>query len=108
MFEVVFLRFEVTIDGVDDAAVGSVGEGGDFFFDGLQRLVEILGASGGQRAAAHNRAHKRTESAEPAKSAYGTGAGHCLGPGCGPVYPEQQGVCTGVNSINSIRVSSGS
>ena len=44
VFEVVELGFEFAVDGVDDAAVGSVGEGGDFFVDGLEGLVEILGS----------------------------------------------------------------
>ena len=52
VFEVVELGFEIAVNGVDDAAVGSVGEGGDVFVDGLERLVEVLSASGGDAAAA--------------------------------------------------------
>src|SRR5260370_19347887 len=105
---VVDFCFPLAIDGIDDASVGGVGEGGDFFVDGLEGLVEILGAGGRQRAAAYEGTDQRAKTAEPAKSAYGTGTGHCLGPGCGPVNSEQQGFCAGLNSMNSTRVSSGS
>src|SRR5882724_286054 len=108
VFEVVELGFETAVDGIDDAAVGSVGESGDLFVDGLQGLVEILSFGGWQRAAAHDRTYERTKTAEQAKSAERKGAGHFLGPGCGPVNSEQQGFSLGVNSMNSTRVSSGS
>src|SRR5260370_15902142 len=98
----------MAIDGISDAAVGGVGESSDFFVDGLERLVEILSVSGRQRAAAHDHAHERAETPEPAEAAEGTGTGHCLGPGWGPVCSEQQGFCVGVNSISSTRVLSGS
>jgi len=49
------------VDGIDDAAVRSVGEGGDVFVDGLEGLVEILRASGGHAAAADKNADQRTE-----------------------------------------------
>ncbi len=52
VFEVVELGFETAVDGIDDAAVGSVGEGGDVFVDGLEGLVEILRVGGGHAAAA--------------------------------------------------------
>src|SRR6266850_4097493 len=42
VFEVVELGFVVAMDGIDDAAIGSVGEGGDVFVDGLERLLETL------------------------------------------------------------------
>src|SRR5260370_18822829 len=105
---VVDFCFHSAVDGIDDAAVGSVGEGGNFLVDGLERLVEILGFGGRQSATAHKRAHQRTETTEPAKSAERKETGHFLGPGWGPVNSEQQGFCVGVNSINSTRVSSGS
>ncbi len=108
VLEVVFFGLEMAIDGIGDAAVGGVGEGGDFLVDGLEWLVEILSFGGRQRAAAHDGTHERTETTEPTKAAERTGTSHCLGPGCGPVYSEQQGFCTGVNSMNSTRVSSGS
>jgi hypothetical protein len=38
--------FDFAIGGVNDAAVRSVGEGGDVLVDGLERLVEVLGWSG--------------------------------------------------------------
>ena len=41
--EVVFFGFEHAADGEDDVAVGGVGEGGDFFVDVGNGLVEILG-----------------------------------------------------------------
>ena len=49
---VVDFCFHPAIDGINDAAVRSVGEGSDVFVDGLERLVEVLGAGGRQRAAA--------------------------------------------------------
>ena len=50
VLELVELGLETAIDGVGDAAVGAEGEGGDFFVDGLERLVEILGAGRRQEA----------------------------------------------------------
>ena len=109
MFErVVNFCFHSAIDGIGDASVRRVSEGGDVLVDGLERFVEILGLSGRQGTAADDGTYERTEMPEPAKSACGTGTGHCLEPGCGPVYSEQQGFCVGVNSMNSTRVSSGS
>src|SRR5260370_1362705 len=105
---VVDFRFHSAVDGIDDAAVGGVGEGGDFLVDGLERFVEILGFGGRQSATAHECAYERTKTPEPAKSAERKGTGHFLGPGWGPVNSEQQGFCVGVNSMNSTRVSSGS
>src|SRR2546429_6509340 len=53
---VVDFCFHPAIDGINDAAVRSVGEGSDVFVDGLERLVEVLGAGGRQRAAAGDEA----------------------------------------------------
>jgi len=52
VFEVVELGFETAMDGIDDAAVRSVGEGGDVFVDGLEGFVETLRVGGGHAAAA--------------------------------------------------------
>src|SRR5229473_3416919 len=49
VFEVVKLGFEVAINGIDDAAVGSEGESGDFFVDVLERLVEVLSEAGSRK-----------------------------------------------------------
>src|SRR5260370_23764301 len=87
---VVDFCFHFAIDGIDDAAVGGVGEGGDLLVDGLEGLVEVLGAGGGQRTAAHKSAGQRTETAKPTKSTKGTGTDHWCGPGGGPVNSEQQ------------------
>jgi hypothetical protein len=46
--EVVEFGFEATMNRIGDAAVGGEGEGGDVLFDGLERLVEILGAGRGR------------------------------------------------------------
>jgi hypothetical protein len=48
----------MAIDGIGDAAVGSEGEGGDVFVDGLKRLVGILGFALGQRATANDYTHQ--------------------------------------------------
>jgi len=103
---VVDFCFHPAIDGVDNAAVGGVREGGDIFVDGLERFVEILGAGSGKGTAAGEKTEQRAKLAEPPEAAASAGASH--GFGCGPVYSEQQGFCVGVNSINSTRVSSGS
>jgi len=47
---IVFFGFEHAADGVDDAAVGGVGEGGDFVVDGDGWLVEVLGSDGGRES----------------------------------------------------------
>jgi len=73
------------VDRIDDAAVGSVGEGGDVFVDGLEGVVEVLGASGWQGTTPRNEANQRAELDDPVKAAAGTGANHCLDPGWGPV-----------------------
>src|SRR2546430_1517025 len=103
---VVDFCFHPAVDGINDAAVGGVREGGDIFVDGLERFVEILGAGGGKGTAAGEKTEQRAELTEPAEAAARKGASH--GFGCGPVYSEQQGFCVGVNSMNSTRVSSGS
>jgi hypothetical protein len=43
--KIVEFGFEKAADGIADAAVGSVGEAGDVFVDGLEGFVEVLGAS---------------------------------------------------------------
>ncbi|OLC95315.1 MAG: hypothetical protein AUH86_12230 [Acidobacteria bacterium 13_1_40CM_4_58_4] len=83
VLEVILLGFELAVNRVGNAAVGSEGEGGDFFVDGLEGLVEILGAGGWQRTAAEDNAKQRAEFAEPPKAAARARAGHGLG--CGPV-----------------------
>src|SRR5207302_7676589 len=103
---VVDFCFHPAIDGINDAAVGGVREGGDVFVDGLERLVEVLSAGGGKGTAARDETEQRAELAKPPEAAAREGASH--GFGCGPVYSEQQGFCVGVNSMNSTRVSSGS
>ena len=45
--EVVFFGFVDAADGEGNAAIGGVGEGGDFIVDVDEGLVEILGAGGG-------------------------------------------------------------
>jgi len=67
VLEVVGSCFEFAIDGIDDAAVGGVGEGGDFVVDGLERFVKILGA-GGKGTAAGEKTEQRAELAEPSGS----------------------------------------
>lgn len=56
VLEVVLFGFDVAADGIDDATVGSEAEGGDFFVDILEGLVEVLGASARRGAAAHDKA----------------------------------------------------
>lgn len=46
MLEFVLFGFDGLIDGVNDAAIGGVGKGGDIFVDGLQRFVDVLSTSG--------------------------------------------------------------
>src|SRR6202040_2412345 len=100
---VVEFCFHSAIDGIDDAAVGGVGEGGDFLVDGLERFVEVLGRRG--RSKKEKRINtERTESAEDTEKREPSGS---HGFGCGPVYSEQQGFCVGVNSMSSTRGSSG-
>src|SRR5439155_12402537 len=79
---VVDFCFRPAIDGVSDAAVGGVSEGGDVFVDGLERLIEILAAGGGQRAAPGEETEQRAELAKPPEAAASAGASH--GFGCGP------------------------
>src|ERR1700687_2580663 len=43
---VVEFCFDSAIDGIDDAAIGGVGEGGDFLVDGLERLFKVFGFGG--------------------------------------------------------------
>jgi hypothetical protein len=43
VLEVVFFVVDVAADAVSDTAIGSDGEGGEFFVDGLGGLVELLG-----------------------------------------------------------------
>src|SRR5260370_34549914 len=105
---VVDFCFHSAVDGIDDAAVGGVGEGGDFVVDGLERFVEILGFGGRQSATAHECAYERTKTQEPAQSADRKGTGHFLGAGWGPGNSEQPGFGVGGNSMNSTRVSLGS
>src|SRR5262249_569784 len=128
-------------------------KGGDFFVDGLQGFVEVLGGDGkrkerintegteeraqssqrrakgkrktrtsekpsgaqtarirpqgcGTRAAADERAYHRANFPHPAETAAAERT--IQGFGCGPVNSEQQGFSFGVNSMNSMRVSSGS
>jgi hypothetical protein len=85
--EIVDLGFEKAADGVDDATVRSVGEAGDVFVDGLERLVEIdiLRAGGRKGTTAGNCADERAETAKPPETAAGTGAGTSHGLGCGAV-----------------------
>src|SRR5207302_6084540 len=115
--------FHSAIDGIRDASIGGVSEGGDVFVDGLERLVEVLG--GASRRKKEKRINtERTESATT-ESGQAPGAAKEVasgkwrvvratkeamdhGLGCGPVYSEQQGFCVGVNSISSTLVSSGS
>jgi hypothetical protein len=48
--KVIELGFEKTADGIDDAAVGGIGEAGDVFVDGLEGFVEIdILRAGGRR-----------------------------------------------------------
>jgi hypothetical protein len=44
VLEIVFFGFDISADGIDDAAVGREAEGGDFFVDVLERFVEVLSA----------------------------------------------------------------
>src|SRR6266403_2442613 len=61
---VVNFCFHSAINGVNDAAVGGVGEGGDVLVDGLERFVEILGA-GGRQGTADEKTEQRAELTEP-------------------------------------------
>jgi hypothetical protein len=65
--EIVFFGFEHAADGEDDVAIGSVGEGGDFFVDVGYGLVEVLSADrkteriNAEYAESAEYAEKRTE-----------------------------------------------
>src|SRR2546430_150435 len=78
VLEVVELGFEVAMNGIDDAVVGSKREGSDVFVDGLEGLIEILGEGGGNGAAAQEDAEQRTHRAEPEQAVRGAGTGHGL------------------------------
>ncbi len=76
--EVVELGFEVTMNGIYDAVVGSKGKGSNVFVDGLEGLIEILDQGRGNGGAAQEDAEQRTHKAEPARAVRGTGMGHGL------------------------------
>ena len=55
VFEVILLGFEVSMDGINDAAIGGISKGIDVVINVDERLVEILGAGSGKRAARNRR-----------------------------------------------------
>jgi len=61
VLEIVFFGFDVAADGIGDAAVGCEAEGGDFFVDVLEGLVEILGARKWKRANPSEHTNQRAE-----------------------------------------------
>jgi hypothetical protein len=69
VLEIVFFSFDVTTDGVDDAAVGREREGGYFFVDVLERLVEVLSAGTRNKEAAEQNEQQRGETRKPRKLA---------------------------------------
>jgi len=73
VLEIVFFGFDVAAGGIDDAAVGSEREGGDFIVDVLEGLVEILRASSRKRTQANEHANQRAEKVEERRSGHGLG-----------------------------------
>src|SRR5579883_127076 len=66
VLEVVLLGLKAAIYGVNDAAIGGKGEGGDFVVDGLQRLIDFLGLERdcGRREKDQQQDHEQKEGAD--------------------------------------------
>lgn len=64
VLQIVFLGFDVAAHGIDDAAVGSEREGGNFVVDILERFVEVLSASLRNETAAECEKKQRAETRE--------------------------------------------
>ena len=79
VLEIVFFGFDVAANGIDDAAVGSERESGDFVVDILERLVEILRASLRNETAAEREKNQRTNTREVEELDWGSKRGHGLG-----------------------------
>jgi hypothetical protein len=67
------------MDGIDDAVVGREGESGDVFVDGLEGLVEILGASERNEKAEDDGAEERGTVSKRKKIFWRAEAGHGFG-----------------------------
>jgi len=65
VLKIVFFGFDVTADGVDDAAVRSERECGDFLVDVLERLVEVLSAGLRNKRAAKKKEQQGAETRKP-------------------------------------------
>jgi hypothetical protein len=79
VLQIVFFGFDIAANGIDDAAVGSERESGDFVVDVLERLVEVLRASLRNAKAAQGKKYQRTATREVEELAWGSKRGHGLG-----------------------------
>jgi hypothetical protein len=70
VLEIIFFGFDVAADGVNEAAVGSEREGGDFFVDVLERLVEVLSGSMWNKKAAEQKEQQNAETRKPGKETW--------------------------------------
>ena len=82
MLEIVFFGFDVATDGVDDTAVRREAEGGDFFVEVLERLVQILSVSRRNKKATEQKEQHNTEMRKPGKLAEEANTHHGCGRAC--------------------------
>src|SRR5215472_12582579 len=84
VLEVVEFGFDVVVGGEGEAPVGSEGEAGDFFVDGLERLVEVLGAGGTREEKRCNTEDTEEDAQSPQRRMKGRRKTRTLKPeGCG-------------------------
>ena len=105
VLEIVFFGFDGAADGINDAAVGSEAEGGDFVVDILERLVEILRASSAIQKEQVKKKNSNTEASWKTSrlglenedaSFLVDGPRRGWRRGCGPVKSEQHGFSDGL------------
>ena len=89
VLQIVFFGFDIAANGIDDAAVGSERESGDFVVDVLEGLVEILSVNSRNENTAAEEKNQRTETLEVDELGWKAERGH--GWGWGAVYGWQQG-----------------